>query len=170
MSDTTHAAAAPRRPYRLLALALSGALLLGGGSFYAVYAGLLRLPFGLEVVLAGAKEAEGGAPAAEAGPEGPAPAFVPLDTLVISLGPRAGADHLKVTLALDVVPGREEAVTAVAPRIADVLNTFLRAVETRTIEEPREMLRLRAQMLRRVQLVSPPGAVRDLLIQEFVVD
>jgi len=31
------------------------------------------------------------------------------------------------------------------------------------------MERLRAQMLRRVKLVTPEGAVRDLLIQEFVL-
>jgi hypothetical protein len=32
------------------------------------------------------------------------------------------------------------------------------------------MLRLRAQMLRRVQLVAPAGTVRDVLIQEFVLN
>jgi len=32
------------------------------------------------------------------------------------------------------------------------------------------MERLRAQMLRRVQLVAPPQSVRDVLIQDFVLN
>ena len=56
------------------------------------------------------------------------------------------------------------------PRINDVLNVYLRAVDERDFEVPRAMVRLRAQMLRRVQLVTPPGAVRDVLIQEFVLN
>ena len=71
---------------------------------------------------------------------------------------------------IQVEPGREADVTGVTPRIVDVLNTYLRAVDERDLEIPRSMLRLRAQMLRRVRLVSPPGAVRDVLIQQFVLN
>ncbi|MFL9503735.1 flagellar basal body-associated FliL family protein [Rhodopseudomonas palustris] len=38
------------------------------------------------------------------------------------------------------------------------------------IEDPSAMARLRAQMLRRVQIVTGEGRVRDLLITEFVLD
>ena len=56
------------------------------------------------------------------------------------------------------------------PRILDVLNTYLRAVEVRDLEQPASLARLRAQMLRRVQVVTGEGRVRDLLITEFVLN
>jgi flagellar FliL protein len=56
------------------------------------------------------------------------------------------------------------------PRIQDVLNTYLRAVDVEDLEEPAALLRLRAQMLRRVQVVVGDGPVRDLLVTEFVLN
>ena len=90
--------------------------------------------------------------------------------MVISLGPAATARHLKVRVSIEVDPESTEAVTALTPRIVDVLNTFLRAVDERDFEVPRAMTRIQAQMLRRVQLVTPHGAVHDVLIQEFVLN
>ena len=65
-------------------------------------------------------------------------------------------------LSIEVAPESLNDVTTMTPRILDVLNTFLRAVDERDFELPRGMLRLRAQMLRRVQLVTPQGVVRDV--------
>ena len=93
-----------------------------------------------------------------------------LRELIISLGPNSQAKHLKLVMTIEVTNEAEEQVAALAPRIRDVLNTFLRAVDERDFEVPRAMARLRGQMLRRVQLVTPPGAVRDLLIQDFVLN
>ena len=157
------------RRSKLLPIAAILALLGGGGAFFAVYSGALVLPFpaGKDAGVAGGGEADGkdgeGSTSAEPG------AFVALEPLVVSLGPAARAEHLKVTLVLEVSPGAEGSVEAVRPRILDVLNVFLRAVDEREFELPRAMERLRAQMLRRVVLVTPPGTVRDLLVQEFVL-
>lgn len=156
------AARAGQGGWKLVAGALVLALGLGGGAFYAVYAGLVVLPWAAPVETAAASEVT---PAGSYRPG----AYVPLDPLVVSLGPEAEAKHLKVTLVIEVVPGRERDVAAETPRLVDVLNGFLRAVEARDLALPRSMERLRAQMLRRVQLVAPEGAVRDLLIQEFVL-
>ena len=54
--------------------------------------------------------------------------------------------------------------------ILDVLNGYLRAVEMRELEDPSALVRLRAQMLRRVQIVTGEGRVRDLLVTEFVIN
>jgi len=43
-------------------------------------------------------------------------------------------------------------------------------VETKDLEDPLALVRLRAQMLRRVQMVTGEGRVRDLLITEFVIN
>ena len=185
MSDASPAADdAPKRKGKgkLLIVALALALLTGGGGFYAVYSGMLDVPF-LGKLLGKKKAAHGGD---HAGGEGDGhgdshgggknyaaddpPEFIALDPLVISLGPESKSPHLKVTLTIEAAAGRAAELDAVKPRLVDVLNGFLRAVDEREFEVPRSMERLRAQMLRRVQLVSPPGAVQDLLIQEFVLN
>ena len=48
--------------------------------------------------------------------------------------------------------------------------SYLRAIDTASIEDPHAMARLRAQMLRRIQIVVGEGRVRDLLITEFVLN
>jgi flagellar FliL protein len=50
-----------------------------------------------------------------------------------------------------------------------VLNTYLRAVSEDQLGKPAALERLRAQMLRRIQVVTEQGQVKDLLITEFVL-
>lgn len=158
---------APKKKSKLpLILGLVGALVLGGGGFYAVYSGLL---------LGGA---EGSAPEdhAEAGDTQtavlalPEVAYVPIDPLIISLGPRGSDKHLRFRATLEVDPTYEEDVTRLVPRVLDVLNSYLRAVDMHDIEDPGALVNLRAQMLRRIQLVTGEGRVRDLLVMEFVLN
>ncbi len=52
----------------------------------------------------------------------------------------------------------------------DILNGYLRAVDVRDLEDPSALIRLRAQMLRRIQIVTGEGRVKDLLIMEFVLN
>jgi len=161
---------------KLLLVAGVVALVAGGGGFYAVYSGLLALPFvgggeggGHETASATAGHGgEAGEHADTAAAFEPG-AFIDLEPLIVTLGPQSESEHLKITLTIEVGPGREAEVEAVKPRVIDILNGFLRAVDEREFELPRSMERLRAQMLRRVKLVTPEGAVRDLLIQEFVL-
>ena len=56
------------------------------------------------------------------------------------------------------------------PRVLDTLNTYLRAVDVADLENPAALAKLRAQMLRRVQVVTGEGRVRDLLVTEFVLN
>jgi flagellar protein FliL len=97
-------------------------------------------------------------------------AYLPLDTLVISLSGRSEARHLRFTAQLEVPAEHLAEVTRMGPRILDVLNIYLRALAAHEIEEPAALLRLRAQMLRRVQIVTGPGMVNDLLVTEFVLN
>lgn len=148
------------------------ALMLGGGAFYAVTSGWVVFPG-----LGGAARDGASAFGETSGdmshtPEvsDSAPAYVAFEPFVISLGPESSSRHLKLELQAETAPGREDEVAGFMPRIRDVLNTFLRAVDERDLASPRSMARLRAQMLRRVQLVAPEGSVRDLLIQQFVLN
>lgn len=140
-----------------LLIGLALALALGAGGFYATWTGLLLAP-------------GGGAEAGESPGPLPAIAFVPVDPVTIPLGPAARAGYLRMTSQLEV--GRDEAaeVRMLMPRILDVLNGYLRAVEVAELEDPTALVRLRAQMLRRIQTVAGEGRVRDLLITEFILN
>jgi flagellar FliL protein len=143
-----------------LPLGLIGGAALGGTAFALVYLGIVDP----ERILPGA---------AGNGAAGPADldaiGFIQLDPIVISL-PRGGAvRQLKFLGHLEVVPAHADEVIALMPRIQDALNTYLRAVEIGDLEQPGATIWLRAQMLRRVQVVTGEGRVRDLLISEFVL-
>ena len=89
---------------------------------------------------------------------------------MVSLPPGSSARLLRFTGQLEVAPEHAAEVAAVMPRVVDVLNTFLRAVEPADLEQPSALAPLRAQMLRRIQVVTGEGRVRDLLITEFVLN
>ncbi len=139
-----------------LILGIVGALALGGGGFFAVYSGLLPLGGG------GGEHAE---PA-----EAPHVAFVPMEPIMVSLPQGGSARMLRFTGQLEVAPEHQAEVAALMPRVLDVLNTYLRAVAVRDLEDPASLARLRAQMLRRLQVVTGEGRVEDLLITEFVLN
>ena len=96
-------------------------------------------------------------------------AFVPLDPLVISLPATNGRDHLRFSAQLEVPLAHRAEVEAIKPRITDVLNGYLRAVSLAELENPAALVRMRSQMLRRIQIVAGDGRVSDLLIMEFVL-
>lgn len=149
----------PKKNSKLpLILGVVLALCLGGGGFYATWSGLLPLPGGASTT-------------AQPKPEAlPDLAFVPIDPVVISLAPAARAKHLRFTGQLEVNRAAEPDVTLLLPRIIDVVNSYLRAVEVAQLEDPAALVTLRAQMLRRIQIVTGEGRVRDLLITEFVLN
>lgn len=92
--------------------------------------------------------------------------FVPLEPITISL---SGARHLRFRADVEVPASVEADVRASLPRIVDALNSYLRAVELADLETPTALVRLRAQMLRRIRIVVGDGAVLDLLVSEFVL-
>ena len=144
----------PKTSRRWVLIALPLAALLAGGGFYATWSGLLALP--------------DRAPAGK--PEATMPvAYVPLRDIVVTLGSRGNSSQLLFSADLEVDAADQRAVSAMTPRFIDVLNSYLRALEPEEIEHPAALVRLRAQMLRRMQIVAGDGLVRDLLIIEFVL-
>lgn len=149
---------APKKKSKLpLILGVVLALILGGAGFYATVSGLIL----------GTTDADAPEIAVAALPD---IAFVPLESLVISLGAAAQSRHLRFTAQLEVAAAHSAEVALLQPRILDVLNGYLRAVEVAELEDPSALVRIRAQMLRRIQIVSGEGRVRDLLITEFVLN
>ena len=93
--------------------------------------------------------------------------FVPLDPMTVSLG---DSRLLRFGAQVEVLPGSEEYVAALMPRMIDVLQDYLRAVGPEDLSRTGVLYKLRSQMLRRLQMVAGPEHVRDLLIMEFVLN
>lgn len=150
-----------KRSRKPLLIGLVLALVLGCGGFYAVWSGMIlttdahgvpdEQTFTVDSVL-------------------PDVVFVPIKPLVVNIGTGAVARHLRFQAQLEVKRSAEEDVTLLLPRVVDVLNGYLRAIDTAELEQRTALVRLRAQMLRRVQIVTGEGRVKDLLIMEFVLN
>ncbi len=97
-------------------------------------------------------------------------AFVNLEPLVISLGPNANSQYLKISITLETSQSQLKTIEHLRPKFRDVLNVYLRAVDESDLTEPAAMTRLRAQMLRRMQLIAPAGAIDNVLITDFVLN
>ncbi len=149
--------AMPTKPRRMLAILVPAGLMLAmaGGGFFVTYAGII-----------GGESSDQPMPADAAAAS--AFQFVPVDPITINLGGGAQARHLRFNARLEVAPQHVAEVTRLMPRILDVLNIYLRALAADELEEPSALLRLRGQMLRRIQVVTGPGLVNDLLIIEFL--
>lgn len=153
------------------------ALALGGGTFFVVYSGMVALP----LPPANAPEHAEGDPGGDHGGEAhaaavdpdapplPATAFAPLAPILVSLGDGQSLRQLQIVAELEVDPAQLAAVEQLQPRVRDVLTTYLRAVSPEDVADPAALLRMRAQMLRRVQVVTGEGMVRDMLVSEFVL-
>lgn len=157
-SDIEAEAALQKRALLPLILSLFGALIGGGGGFYLVYSGMLLNP---------ESKAEETSIAVPARPD---TSFVALEPLVISLGPGSRNRHLRFTAHLEVDKKYTADVHELRPRIMDVLNSYLRAIETSDFEDSSILTRLRAQILRRLQIVTGEGRIKDILIVEFVLN
>jgi flagellar FliL protein len=152
-----------------LIIGLVGALALGGGGFYSVYSGMFDP---MAMLSGGGDDGHGGGDGGhgEAAASLSGVAFVPMDPIMISLPPGSSAKLLRFIGSLEVDPANAEEVALLMPRVLDVLNAYLRAVDVRDLEQPSAIPRLRAQMLRRIQVVTGPDRVRDLLITEFILN
>ncbi len=155
--ETTSDAPIRKKSKLPLIVGLVLALAFGGGGFYATFSGMIL-------------GADMPHDTAEAVADLPDIAFVPIEPIVVSLGEASQSRHLRFTAQLEVSGPQSADVTLLQPRILDVLNSYLRAVDMAELEDPTALVRIRAQMLRRIQIVTGEGRVRDLLITEFVLN
>ncbi len=140
-----------------------GALALGGAAFAVTYLNLVPLGAGsTDPQTAAVGHADVGTPLSNID-------FLPLDPIVISLDTTTGVRHLRLSMTLEVPKAHVAEVDFMKPRIMDVVNTYLRALQPDTFDEAAALVRLRAQLLRRLQVTLGDGRVNDLLISEFVL-
>lgn len=138
-----------------------GAVVLGGGGAFATYSGMVKLPFGGDGADNAAQESSHNASAKAA--------YVPLDPITVDLGRGGRSGQLRVSLIVETTTDKQSMVDERRYRITDTLYSFLRAVKQEDLRDPSQTDLLRSRILRRVLLETPPGAVSDVLISEFVV-
>jgi len=164
MSQTADAAAPAqldvpkKKGLRPIVIGLAGAIALGGGGFYAVYSGW---------VLASDTQST-----AQEKPDKTQalPSYLPIEQLNLSLANPEGARHLRLSAHIEVADGRLAEAEALRPRFLAVINTYLRAIEPRDLQETTALIRLRAQILRRLQMVAGEDLIDDFLITEFILN
>ncbi len=118
---------------------------------------------------------EGGAPAAGApvikeGPDGVV--FYTLPDIVVNMQAADGrSTFLKLKLTFEL-PDEETAdnLTPNLPRLQDMFQTFLRELRPEDLNGSQGSYQLRAELLRRVNLVAAPSKVNAVLIEEMLIN
>ena len=143
-----------------LVVGLILALIGGGGGFFAVQSGMIF----------GTPSQEHNEQSDPHAPALPKITFVEVDPLVVNLKGNGKDRVLRFRVQLEVDGPQEAEVISLMPRIVDVMNGYLRAVSIADLEAPSALIKLRSQLLRRIQIVTGEERVRDLLVMEFVIN
>ncbi len=156
-TDAVNNGEKPKKSKFGLILVIIGILLAGGGGVAVGYLGLI--PHNLlekskeEVKL----------------PDIDNTVFITLPAIIIPLGEHANAKHLRAIFSIETDPNYKKRIDKLKPRLMDMLNTYLRAVEEKELTQPERFQNLQAQMLRRARLVAGENAIKNLLVQDFVL-
>jgi len=149
-------------------LIVAGGLLVvlgGGGAAYYFLGGAPAE----EHAEAAATDAAHGAPTSELPPEHATFFDVP-DIIVNIQSADSTPAYLKlaVSLELDSAEARA-AIEPVMPRVVDQFQTYLRELGVDDIRSSMGVMRLKEELLRRVNLAAAPTPVRDVLFKEMIV-
>lgn len=146
-----------KRRLKLIGFA-AGAVLLAAGGGAAAY-----------VTLFGDGREGGGDAAAVAAPT---PVFYALPDLVVTLN---GGDrkprYLKVHVVLDLAkPADETEIERMTPRIVDYCQIFLRELRPEELRGSAAIIRMREELLKRINAAVAPVEVREVLFTDLFVE
>ena len=150
------------------------AALFGGGGFYVVFSGLLLGESSTDAV--GISESASSGEEGFDGLSGPTVpdslsdvSFLPVEPVIVSLAGAETGRHLRFRAELEVPTHFVSEVEHLMPRVIDVMNAYLRVVDPKDLSEPGALIAIRAQILRRLNLVIGTERVNDVLVMEFVL-
>jgi len=149
----------------VVAPAVLGVILLGGGAYYFLFMGEEPAP------AEGAAAGEHGAAAAEHA-EAEHPTFVEVPEILVNLATTGDKPaYLKLTVSLELKGGEEaaHALEPVLPRVVDQFQTYLRELRVEDLSGSAAMFRLKEELLRRVNMAVEPVEVKDVLFKEMIV-
>ena len=148
----------------IVAAGLLVVLVSGGGAYYFLGGAPAE-----EHADAAATEGAHGAPASELPPVHAAFFDVP-DIIVNIQSADSTPAYLKLAVSLEL-DGEEAraAIEPVMPRVVDQFQTYLRELRVDDVRGSMGVMRLKEELLRRVNLAAAPTPVRDVLLKEMIV-
>jgi len=143
---------------KILLIAVPVVVLLAGGGAAAFFLGV----FGGE-----GEAVEGGA----AAPVAAKPVFFDLPDLLVNINGRARRpSFLKVAVSLELEsPDDVEEIEQALPRVVDSFQVYLRELRSDDLNSSAGMMRLREDLLLRVNETVTPAKVRDVLFREMLI-
>jgi len=151
-------------PRKLQIIAAAGLLVvLGGGGAAFYFFGMSSAEPGEDAAASVQTEADN-LPAAQA-------AFFDIPDIIVNIQtPDSTPAYLKLSVSLELEKAEEKAaIEPVLPRIVDQFQTYLRELRVEDIRGSAGVMRLKEELLRRVNLAVAPTPVRDVLFKEMIV-
>jgi len=152
-------------PRKLQLIAAAGLLLVLGGGGAGLYFFVLSAPKADATAEAESVKTETDTlPAAQA-------AFFDIPDIIVNIQtPDSTPAYLKLSVALELEKQEAKAtVEPVLPRIIDQFQTYLRELRVEDIRGSAGVMRLKEELLRRVNLAVAPTPVHDVLLKEMIV-
>src|SRR5262249_52964274 len=138
----------------------------------ALFAVLAGSGAGLYFFMLSAPEADAGTRTAEAAPVTPPQvAFYDVPDIITNLQSSDGNPvYLKLSTSLELDNAEEKAgLAAVMPRVVDQFQGYLRELRIDDLKGSAGVIRLKEELLRRINVAAAPYRVRDVLLKEMLV-
>jgi flagellar FliL protein len=110
-------------------------------------------------------------PVAASGPQTGAPVYWDLPDILVNLrtdGPRPQFLKISISLELDRAEDRA-AIERVMPRVTDTFQVYLRELRADQLQGSAGLIRLREELLSRINAAVRPARVRDVLFKEMLI-
>jgi flagellar FliL protein len=98
-------------------------------------------------------------------------AFYDMPDIVVNIQSADGTPaYLKISVALELAAADEKAgIQALMPRVVDQFQGYLRELRVDDLHGSAGVLRLKEELLRRINVAAAPYPVRDVLLKEMIV-
>ncbi|MGH6871717.1 MAG: flagellar basal body-associated FliL family protein [Rhizomicrobium sp.] len=98
-------------------------------------------------------------------------AFYDMPDIVVNItNPDGSAAYLKLSVSLEMASADEKAaLQALTPRIVDQFQGYLRELRVDDLHGSAGVLRLKEELLRRINVAAAPYPVKDVLLKEMIV-
>jgi flagellar FliL protein len=150
---------------KMLMIVAGGALVLvlglGGGTYYFLFSGSSKVPGGTKL-------------AQDAPPQpivAPTVAFFDMRDIVVNIQSADGnPTYLKLSLTLELANADQKAgIGPLLPRVVDQFQGYLRELRVDDLKGSAGVLRLKEELLRRINVATAPFMVKDVLLKEMIV-
>lgn len=94
--------------------------------------------------------------------------FIPLPPLVIPVNNEDNNFHVRLEAQVETLEPFKSQIVERTPVFLDSINSFIRTAPAKKVLDPNAFLLLRLQLLRRLQILSGEGVIKNLLITKMI--